>query len=69
MILMAKFSIFSMVGFLFDEGKYHQAKKHLLRAKQVPLRINCLIADKHRQAEVELLLAKVEKIIAQERRR
>ena len=64
-----KVSNFFYGEFLFDEGKYHHAKMHLLRAKQVPLRINCLIADKHRQAEVELLLAKVEKIIAQERRR
>tara|TARA_R110000737_G_scaffold317535_1_gene328241 strand:+ start:10754 stop:11473 length:720 start_codon:yes stop_codon:yes gene_type:complete len=64
-----KVSNFFYGEFLFDEDKYHQAKRHLLRAKQVPLRVNCLVADKHRQDEVELLLAKVEKKIAQEPRR
>lgn len=52
--------------FLLDERKYHLAKKHLLLAKQVPFSTKCLLADKHRQAEIELLLEKVEKKIAKE---
>ncbi|MGB2739542.1 MAG: hypothetical protein WBC60_03175 [Cognaticolwellia sp.] len=61
-----KISNFFYGEFLLDERKYHQAKKHLLLAKQVPLRTNSLMADKHRQAEIELLLEKVEKKIAKE---
>ena len=64
-----KISNFFYGEFLFDERKYHQAKKHLLVAKQVPLRVNSLLADKHRQAEIEVLLAKVEKKIAKKSRR
>jgi len=55
--------------YLFNERRYHHAKKHLLIAKQIPLRTDCLIEDKHRQSDVELLLAQVEKIIAREPKR
>lgn len=64
-----KISNFFYGEFLFDERKYHQAKKHLLVAKQVPLRVNSLLADKYRQAEIELLLAQVEKKIAKSTKR
>lgn len=64
-----KISNFFYGEFLFDERKYQQAKKYLLMAKQVPLRENSLVADKHRQVEIETLLAKVEKKIAKKRKR
>lgn len=64
-----KFSNFYYAQYLFDEHSYHHAKKHLLIAKQVPLRANCLVEDKHRQSDIELLLEKVEKIIAREPKR
>lgn len=64
-----KISNFFYGEFLFDEGKYQLSKKHLLIAKQVPLRLNALIADKHRQVEIENLLAKVEKKIAKKGKR
>ena len=64
-----KISNFFYGEFLFDERKYHQAKKHLLVAKQVPMRVNSLLADKYRQAEIELLLAQVEKKIAKSTKR
>jgi len=56
-----KISNFFYGEFLFDERKYQQAKKYLLLAKQVPLRVTSLVADKYRQAEIELLLEKIEK--------
>lgn len=64
-----KISNFFYGEFLLDERKYHQAKKHLLLAKQVPLRTNSLMADKYRQVEIELLLEKVEHKIAKENKR
>lgn len=64
-----KISNFFYGEFLFDEGKYHQAKQHLLIAKQAPLRTNSLIADQHRQVEIENLLSKVERKIAKKSKR
>ncbi|UUO22001.1 hypothetical protein FGD67_01395 [Colwellia sp. M166] len=61
-----KLNNFFYAQYLFNERRYHHAKKHLLIAKQVPLRAACLIEDKYRQVDIELLLVQVEKIIAKE---
>jgi len=64
-----KISNFFYGEFLFDERKYRQAKKYLLTAKRIPLRDNSLLADKYRQVEIKLLLAKLEKKIAKQSKR
>ncbi|MFC3031506.1 tetratricopeptide repeat protein [Pseudoalteromonas fenneropenaei] len=47
--------------FLYDDKKYQAAFEHLQKAKAAPPRIGREKADKYRQQEVDMLLAKVEK--------
>lgn len=64
-----KISNFFYGEFLYDDRKYAQAKKHLLVAKQAPLRANSLVSDQYRQVEIEALLVKVEKKLTKKRKR
>ncbi|MDO6565644.1 hypothetical protein Q4561_01105 [Alteromonas sp. 1_MG-2023] len=45
--------------YLFDDGEYEEAAKHLKLAKDAPEKLNRPIADKGRRAEIEKLEAKV----------
>ncbi|WDE07692.1 hypothetical protein SG34_012815 [Thalassomonas viridans] len=47
--------------YLYDEGKYQQAKDYLNLALQAAPRPNRPLADKYRQEEIRQVLAKVEK--------
>lgn len=46
--------------FLVDQGDYKEAEKYLLKAQQAPARPERPIADKGRQKEIAVLLAKVQ---------
>ncbi|MFW5426243.1 MAG: tetratricopeptide repeat protein [Methylophagaceae bacterium] len=45
--------------FLVEQGKYKQAEQYLLKAQQAPARPGRPLADKGRQQEIAVLLAKV----------
>ena len=45
--------------YLFDDGEYEEAARHLTLAKSAPEKQNRPIADKGRRAEIEILEAKV----------
>lgn len=45
--------------YLFDDGEYEEAARHLTLAKSAPEKPNRPIADKGRRAEIEILEAKV----------
>ena len=47
--------------FMLDERKYEKAKSYLVKAKSAPARELRPLADKYRQGEIDVLLAKVEK--------
>jgi cytochrome c-type biogenesis protein CcmH/NrfG len=46
--------------FLTEQGKYKAAEQHLLKAQQAPARPTRPLADKGRQQEIAVLLAKVQ---------
>ncbi|MBL1320884.1 MAG: tetratricopeptide repeat protein [Methylophaga sp.] len=46
--------------FLVEQGKYKQAEQHLLKAQQASVRPTRPLADKGRQQEIAVLLAKVQ---------
>lgn len=54
-------SNFFYAEFLFDDGDYKLAKKHLLIAQQAPARPDRPLADSGRQQQISELLTKVEK--------
>ncbi|WP_100656823.1 hypothetical protein [Alteromonas flava] len=47
--------------FLFDERQYTAAKEHLEHALEAPARLERPLADESRRAEIQMLLAKVNK--------
>lgn len=57
--------------FLYNEGKYVQAKNHLLTAKNVPEAQwkDRPVAYKHRQEQIDAMLAKVDKRLNRRKRR
>lgn len=55
---------YCLAEFYLEQDQYEKAKEHLLLAQAPPQRINRASADKFRQQEVLVLLAKVNKSIA-----
>ena len=53
-----------LAEFYLEQDQYEKAKEHLLLAQAAPQRVNRASADKFRQQEVLVLLAKVNKSIA-----